>query len=198
LDADRIGDFYGRVLNKTKRRFDFFTAEDFLPEGARPGVAAGIAPGAVAVNVTGNQIARLGWFQENDRVAADAGGRYRIARQRRAAQHDGDRSRRAGRGPGCKDHPRGLGYQPDVTLEVMAEDVAALEAALSWRTSGNRSLVAVGRPRGDLEAVSVGTGDRQIAALHDHMPYRDAPKFETLIGRQRQVHIFQAPIRTQP
>jgi hypothetical protein len=85
-----------------------------------------------------------------------------------------------------------------VTLEVMAEDVAALEAALSWQTAGGRSLVAVARPRGDFEAVSGDTPDRQIAALRDHTPYRDAPKFETLIGRQRQVHIFQAPMRKQP
>jgi hypothetical protein len=38
LDADRIGQYFGRVLTRTKRRFDFFTADDFLPKA--PGQAS--------------------------------------------------------------------------------------------------------------------------------------------------------------
>jgi len=150
----------------------------------------------VAVNVTGNQIARLGWFQENDRVAVMLAGDLELPAN--AVLHN----------------TMAIGYAAQVvvqdarilraasdtsemvTLEVMAEDVAALEAALSWQNSGGLSLVAVARPR-DGTAMSEST-DRQTAALRDHTPYRDAPKFETLIGRRRQVHIFDPPIRKQP
>jgi hypothetical protein len=198
LDADRIGHFYGRVLNKTKRRFDFFTADDFLPEDARPGVAAGIAPGAVAVNVTGNQIARLGWFQEDDRVALMLAGDPELPAN--AVLHS---TMAIGHGAQVVvQDARILRAASDtsemVTLEVLTEDVAALEAALSWQNSGSRSLVAVARPRRDQNSVSNHPNASQSAALRDHTPYRDARKFETLIGRQRQVHIFEPPTRTQP
>ena len=198
LDADRIGEFFGRVLNQTKRRFDFFTEDDFLPEGARPGVAAGIAPGAVAVNVAAAQVSGLGWFQEDDRVALMLAGDLELPAN--AVLH-----RTTALGHAAQvvvQDARILRAASDtsemVTLEVMADDVAALEAALSWQTSGSRSLVAVARPRGGENGDSDAPADRETAALRDHVPYRNAPKFETLIGRRRQVHIFQTPNRTQP
>ncbi|TVS08472.1 MAG: hypothetical protein EA424_28530 [Planctomycetaceae bacterium] len=198
LGADRIGQYFGRVLNRTKRRFDFFTADDFLPEGAQPGVAAGIAPGAMAVNVMGNQIARLGWFQENDRVALMLAGDFEspanaVLHNTMAVGHSAQVVVQDARIIRAASDTSEM-----VTLEVMAEDVAALEAALSWQNAGSRSLVAVARPRGDQNSVSNHPNASQSVDLRDHTPYRDARKFETLIGRQRQVHIFEPPMRTQP
>lgn len=198
LDADRIGQYFGRVLRRTKRRFDFFTAADFLPEGARPGVAAGIAPGAVAVNVTGNQIARLGWFQEDDRVALMLAGdpelpANAVLHSTMAIGHTAQVVVQDARIVRAASDTSEM-----VTLEVMAEDLAALEAALSWQNSGNRSLVAVARPRHAQNSFSGGSPAEQTAMLSDHRPYQDEAKFEALIGRQRQVHIFPAPNRKQP
>ncbi|MEL6105430.1 MAG: hypothetical protein AAFU85_05315 [Planctomycetota bacterium] len=60
--------FEFRVLRRAKRRGEFFTANDFLPEGAQPGIAAAAGPGETIFAVADREIEGLDIFQADDLV----------------------------------------------------------------------------------------------------------------------------------
>ncbi len=45
ISLDDVRFFYGRVIGKAKAKGDYLTAEDFLPVGTKPGLAAGVPEG---------------------------------------------------------------------------------------------------------------------------------------------------------
>jgi hypothetical protein len=69
LSIDDLEQYEFRVLRRAKRRGDFFTAEDFLPTGTEPGVAAAAGPGVAIFAVADHEIEGLDAFQADDRVA---------------------------------------------------------------------------------------------------------------------------------
>jgi len=186
IPASEIADYYGRVLKSAKLRFEHFTADDFMPPGVEPGVAAGIGGSTVAVTVSTDQIAGLGRFADNDRVAIILTGNPQVPQN--AVLHGIGTL-----GPGaeivvqCARIVRAASDTSGiVTLEVSAADVSRLAAAQS---SGG-GLLAVARVReGALDESADGEGKTEIA---DHLPIKQASKFEAIVGRRTETHIFTA------
>jgi hypothetical protein len=69
LTPEQMKQYEYRVLGRAKRRGEFFTADDFLPEGTKPGVAAAAQPGVVIYSVADHEIEGLDAFQAGDRIA---------------------------------------------------------------------------------------------------------------------------------
>ena len=68
LTVEQMKAFEFRVLRRAKRRGEFFTANDFLPEGAQPGLAAAAGPGETIFAVADREIEGLDIFQADDSV----------------------------------------------------------------------------------------------------------------------------------
>ncbi|MEO1528669.1 MAG: hypothetical protein AAFX06_24880 [Planctomycetota bacterium] len=68
LTVEQMKTFEFRVLRRTKRRGEFFTADDFLPEGAQPGIAAAAGPGETIFAVADSEIEGLDILQADDSV----------------------------------------------------------------------------------------------------------------------------------
>ncbi|MEM8669867.1 MAG: hypothetical protein AAGG48_20240 [Planctomycetota bacterium] len=62
-----IGELIGRVLKHDKSAGMVLTRYDFMPEGTKPGVSAGIPPGKFAVTIPSNDIPGLGQLRNGDR-----------------------------------------------------------------------------------------------------------------------------------
>jgi hypothetical protein len=69
LTVKEMAEFDFRVLRRAKRRGEFFSTKDFLPEGSEPGVAAAASPGETVFAVADREIEGLDAFQANDYVA---------------------------------------------------------------------------------------------------------------------------------
>jgi len=191
IAVEQISNYYGRVLKKRKLRFEHFTAADFLPSEVEPGVAAGIGGASVAVSVTTEQVSGLGRFEDNDRVAllsagdlalppnAVVHGTIALGTMASAVVQDARIVRSAS------------DTSDVVTLEVAVHDVAALEAALA----GGR-LSAVARPRDT--ASRVVSDETQSTIIPGHSPIQGAPRFEAIVGRQAEIHLFEAATERQP
>ena len=68
LSVEQMSAFEFRVLRRSKRRGEFFTADDFLPEGAEPGLAAAANVGETIFAVADREIEGLDAFQAEDLV----------------------------------------------------------------------------------------------------------------------------------
>jgi hypothetical protein len=68
LTMQQMREYEFRVLRKAKVRGEFFTAEDFLPAGAKPGIAAAAEPGETIFAVADREIEGLDIFQAGDVV----------------------------------------------------------------------------------------------------------------------------------
>ncbi|MEX0819497.1 MAG: hypothetical protein WD070_07880, partial [Pirellulaceae bacterium] len=191
ISVEQISSFYGRVLKRAKLRFEYFTPDDFLSSGVAPGVAAGIGGNTVAVTVTTDQVSGLGRFADNDRVALLAAGE--LALPRNAVVH-GTNGLGATAGAVVQDARivRSASDTSDtVTLEVAVHDVAALEAALA----GGR-LIAVARPRGI--ASPAASHETLATPIPSHSPIQGSPRFEAIVGRQSEIHLFESRPEAQP
>ncbi len=63
-----IGQVRGRVTARDKEAPYFFVEEDFLPEGTRPGVVAGIPPGKRSVTLDASRLRGVHGLQAGDRL----------------------------------------------------------------------------------------------------------------------------------
>ena len=68
LTVEEMRSFEFRVLRRTKRLGEFFTATDFLPEGTGPGLAAAAGAGETIFAVADREIEGLDAFQADDLV----------------------------------------------------------------------------------------------------------------------------------
>ena len=68
LTMQEMQEYEFRVLRKAKVRGQFFTADDFLPKGAEPGIAAAARPGETIFAVADREIEGLDIFQAGDVV----------------------------------------------------------------------------------------------------------------------------------
>jgi len=68
LTVEAMRDFEFRVLRRAKRRGAFFTADDFLPDGTEPGLAAAASAGETIFAVADREIEGLDAFRAGDLV----------------------------------------------------------------------------------------------------------------------------------
>ncbi|MCA9204581.1 MAG: hypothetical protein KDA59_16115, partial [Planctomycetales bacterium] len=68
LTVDEMSGLEFRVLRRAKRRGEFFTADDFMPGGTEPGVAAAASAGETIFAVADREIEGLDAFQAEDLV----------------------------------------------------------------------------------------------------------------------------------
>ena len=190
LDEGSIADYFGRVLVSDKRRGEPLTPSDFLPAGAKPGIAAIGRAGFSLLPIADREIEGLDAFNTDDRIAVLVRGE---ANARPAATQ------------------AALGFQPSgasvvsqnirlakastagqTILEVRNDELAVLQAALAQSLSnrestGNRSrLVAVGLHRQSPDNESTASSEIQpfdpLAGIHTT---------ELIIGDRRSVQVFR-------
>ena len=209
LTVAEISDFEYRVLKRAKYRGDFFTADDFLPEGTGPGVAAAAGPGQTVFAVADREIEGLDTFQANDFVAILIRG---VVKPLSGVVTHGLNLQRPVSSvvvPAARIVRASLNGQ--TVLEVANEDLTRLQAA--WAASMSREeeqgdssdrshLLAVALPRGEAphiadRAVSMGVADLQPT----DSPAEDIPAFdplsglkfmEAIVGSRREFHAFPA------
>lgn len=203
IRVEEIDNYYGRVLKSAKLRFEHFTADDFMPVGVESGVAAGIGGSTVAVTVTTDQIAGLGRFVDNDRVAIILTGNlelpqnavyHGIAALGSAAQVVVQKARIVRAASDTSDV---------VTLEISTNDAAAFGAALfsndatgsDEKHSSRLMAVALARQGG----TTSGENDPLVStSIPNHLPIKQAPTFQAIVGRETKTHIFEAQRKELP
>lgn len=195
IEATEIADFYGRVLKSAKLRFEHFTADDFLPAGVKPGVAAGIADGALAIAVSTSQIAGLGLLEDDDRVAILLTGDSQLPSN--SVLHG-----TGGLGPAAKvvvQQARIVRSASDasdvVTLEVPIPDAAALSAVLGSQASSGQLLAVALARQAQANAARDVAASREIP---DHLPINQAQKIQAIVGRSSELHLFQTEREERP
>lgn len=195
ISIDAIDQYYGRVLNTEKARYSTFRDKDFLPAGAKAGVAAALDSNSVLVNVTSDQVQALNRFQENDQVALLLTGNRELP-------------------PGALVHSSNIGPSAQVVVQsvriiqaasdisdtialaVPQDDVAALTAALfrhdATDSSGRHDfrLLAVARHRTDTK--SSEPDPQPVAALTGFDPLMSAPQIYEVVGGNARTHYFAA------
>ncbi|MEZ6129765.1 MAG: hypothetical protein R3C59_13865 [Planctomycetaceae bacterium] len=195
VGVDRIDQFYGRTLKVAKSRFAAFSPDDFLPEGAEPGVVAGIGPNSVVVNVVADQVQALNRFHDNDEVAVLLTGN--VETPPTAVIHA-----TSGLGPGSRvvvQSARVVRSASDVSdtiaLEISRTDVAAFTAALfahDATDSGEKHsqrLMAVALHRVP-ETPDIATDQIPRSPIPDHLPLKSAPQVYEILGGQSRTHFF--------
>ncbi|GIW98526.1 MAG: hypothetical protein KatS3mg111_1859 [Pirellulaceae bacterium] len=194
ISASEIANYYGRVLKTRKLRFQSFTPDDFLPPGAAPGAAAGIHGQNLAVMVSTDQIAGLGRFSDNDRIAIVLAGAPQlppnaVLRGSKTLGPDAEVVVQSAR------VVRSASDTSDtVTLEVHVDDATKLCAALvspdTTSADGGRHqrLIAIARPRAEPL-----TNPRTVPAepvIASRLSVKHAPRIEAMVGRRVETHIF--------
>jgi hypothetical protein len=202
LDADEISAYYDRVLKRTKRRDDFFVADDFLPEGTAAGVSAGATEGTTLFAVADREIEGLDSFRADDRVAILVRG---VMKPVQGLVTHGFNAQRAISEVVVPDvrivQPSRKGQ---TILEIRNEDLTRLQAA--WASSfsdaegGDNSvgadnqrshLVAVGLPRSTAGGSESVTGaDRTGRPIPSFAPLKNATIVESIVGAKREYHQF--------
>ena len=199
ISADEITSFYGRVLKRAKRRDDFFVAEDFLPEGSVPGIAAGASQGTTIYAVADREIEGLDGFQADDRVVILMRG---VTKPVAGVVVHGFNPRRPISEVVVSDvRIVRASRKGQTVLEIRNEDLTRLQAA--WAASFSEDeggaeaqeqrshLLAVGLPRtmakpSELDADAVHNRS-QIPSFD---PLQNATVVETMIGSKREYHQF--------
>ena len=199
ISADEITSFYGRVLKRAKRRDDFFVAEDFLPEGSVPGIAAGASQGTTIYAVADREIEGLDGFQADDRVVVLMRG---VIKPVAGVVVHGFNPRRPISEVVVSDvRIVRASRKGQTVLEIRNEDLTRLQAA--WAASFSEDeggaeaqeqrshLLAVGLPRtmakpSELDADAVHNRS-QIPSFD---PLQNATVVETMIGSKREYHQF--------
>ena len=199
ISADEITSFYGRVLKRAKRRDDFFVAEDFLPEGSVPGIAAGASQGTTIYAVADREIEGLDGFQADDRVVVLMRG---VIKPVAGVVVHGFNPRRPISEVVVSDvRIVRASRKGQTVLEIRNEDLTRLQAA--WAASFSEDeggaeaqeqrshLLAVGLPRtmakpSELDADAVHNRS-QIPSFD---PLENATVVETMIGSKREYHQF--------
>lgn len=208
LTLEELQGYERRVLATAKRRGEFFTEADFLPEGSLAGVAAAAHSGETVFAVADREIEGLDTFQAGDMVAILVRG---VARAPEGTISHGLGDRRPVAAvvvPAARIVRATRGGQ--TVLSVSNRDLTRLQSA--WAAAhfgeadqgGRRShLLAVGKPR-DPASVhrnsSDGSGPDAAApaptADSDPIPSFDAwagtRRMEVLVGKAREVHAFPA------
>lgn len=195
ISADQIDQFYGRTLKVGKSRFAAFTTDDFMQEGVAPGVAAGIGPDSVVVNVVADQVQALNRFRDNDHVAVLLTGNIELPPT--AVMHATSEL-----GPGSRvvvQSARVLRSASDlsdtIALEISRTDAAAFTAALfahDATDSGEKHsqrLMAVALHRVQ-ETQSTASDQIPRSPILDHLPLKSAPQVHEILGGQTRTHFF--------
>ncbi|MFO1004043.1 MAG: hypothetical protein U0936_27310, partial [Planctomycetaceae bacterium] len=202
LTADEISGYYGRVLKRTKRRDDFFVADDFLPEGTAAGVSAGATEGTTLFAVADREIEGLDSFRADDRVAILVRG---VTKPVAGLVTHGFNAKRAVSEVVVPDVRIVQASRKGQTiLEIRNEDLTRLQAA--WASSfsdtegGNNTagadnqrshLVAVGLPRSTAGAPDDVAGPGESGApIPAFDPLKNATIVESIVGAKREYHQF--------
>lgn len=203
LTVEQIEQFYGRVLKTAKRRFSFFTADDFLPPGVQPGVAAGIGADSVLVAVTSDQVQSLSRFVDNDVVALILTGHasvpdgaviHSMHSVGLAAAVVVQRARIVRAATDVSD---------TIALEIPRSDVAALTAALFAHDATDdgdkhsHRLMALATHRTDVAPTAAGSPVPQ-AGIPDYLPLRSAPQVYEILGDTTRTHFFNTEVGVVP
>ncbi len=69
ITVDDVRLYFGRVMGRAKSRGDSLTADDFMPPGTKPGLAAGVPAGHTFFPVADRDIQGLDSFNAEDHVA---------------------------------------------------------------------------------------------------------------------------------
>jgi hypothetical protein len=207
LDIEQIAGFYGRVLKRFVRKGDFFAADDFLPSGMGPGVAAGVGPGSTVFAASDLEIEGLDRFVTEDRVAILVRGV--VKRPEGVIAHGFDWERPVARVVVNEARILRASQGGQTVLEVANEDLSRLQAA--WAASfseredqesvGRRShLLAVGLPRSkeevadDPQVAQVSLhrqpGGPSASSIPDFDPLSSVRVIEAMVGSRRQWHAF--------
>jgi hypothetical protein len=204
LEAEQIPAYYNRVLNRAKRRGDFFTADDFLPAGVGPGVAAAIGPGTTVFAASDQEIEGLDNFQNEDRVVILIRGVVKAPSGVIAHGMNFERPISSVIVPEARIVRASRGKQS--LLEIKNEDLTRLQAA--WASSLARDdeqgasekrshLLAVALPRGaggELVASRLAIFQQAAPApgseIADYDPLGGIKLMETLVGKERELHAF--------
>lgn len=213
LNADEIAEFYGRVLKRTKRRDDFFVADDFLPEGTAAGVAAAASAGTTLYAVADREIEGLDSFQADDRVAILVRGVTKPVQG--LVTHGFNPTRPVSEVIVPEVRIVQASREGQTVLEIRNEDLTHLQAAWAAsfsddegsegtaNTQDQRShLLAVGLPRSTAKAsenVAGSIQDRSEIPSFD--PLKNATIVESIVGAKREYHQFagaRAASETRP
>jgi hypothetical protein len=199
ISADEITSFYGRVLKRAKRRDDFFVAEDFLPEGSVPGIAAGASQGTTIYTVADREIEGLDGFQADDRVVILMRG---VTKPVAGVVVHGFNPRRPISEVVVSDvRIVRASRKGQTVLEIRNEDLTRLQAA--WAVSFSEDeggaeaqeqrshLLAVGLPRTTASKSVPGADSVQDRSqIPSFDPLENATVVETMIGSKREYHQF--------
>ena len=209
----RSTDIYGRVLKRTKRRDDFFVADDFLPEGTAAGVAAAASAGTTLYAVADREIEGLDSFQADDRVAILVRGVTKPVQG--LVIHGFNPTRPVSEVIVPEVRIVQASREGQTVLEIRNEDLTHLQAAWASsfsddegsegtaNTQDQRShLLAVGLPRSTAKAsenVAGSIQDRSQIPSFDSL--KNAAIVESIVGAKREYHQFagaRAASETRP
>lgn len=217
LTEREIQEFEFRVLGREKRRGDFFTAGDFLPDGVAPGVAAAASLGSTVFAVADREIEGLDAFQADDYVAILE--RAVLKAPSGVIAHGIDLERPVSNIVVPKVRIVRASRSGQTILEVANEDLTRLQAAWAASVSeengsadkGQRShLMAVALPRTDSGNLADPVASRgaagagtQFASLEplatntqqpipDFNPVRGMKLLEARVGSRSEMHAFPA------
>ncbi|MBM3998814.1 MAG: hypothetical protein FJ297_04590 [Planctomycetes bacterium] len=178
LTVEQLRGFEFRVLRRAKRRGEFFTSDDFLPEGTGPGLAAAAGAGETIFAVADREIEGLDAFQANDLVAILVRG---VVEPPTGVITHGFSLRRPVSAvvvPSARIVRRSQAGQtilavPDADLtRLQAAWAASMTDDVGGNDSGRSHLLAVALPRGISPAAVNQGGEQRVA---DTVPPSHAP-----------------------
>ncbi|TWT94719.1 RcpC/CpaB family pilus assembly protein [Stieleria varia] len=179
---------YGRVLKRDKARGDFFTADDFLPEGTASGIAATARVGFTLLPIANAEIEGLDSFESGDHVSILIRGVVKSLATRKITA-EGGVATSAVVAPMVRIARGSVAGQ--TVLEVRNEDLTRLQAAIARSLTArdelkNRShLVAVGIERRNEDSIVAGNGE-----IPSFDPFANVKTTEVIIGGQRSVEVY--------
>lgn len=191
ITADEVRSYYGRILGKPKMRGDFLTRSDFLPQGAKAGLASGARPGHTLFAVADREIEGLDSFETEDRVAILIRGVVKPPAGVTVAGLDLARPIASVIAQDVRIARSSLAGQ--TVLEIANSDLTSLQAAIARSLSDRdqerkRShLVAVVQPH---SGVAVDSTAAASPTIPGYDPLSSIQFTEVIVGNQRTVRAF--------
>ncbi|QDU27038.1 hypothetical protein ETAA8_21220 [Anatilimnocola aggregata] len=184
--------YAGRVLSRNKQPGDYFTTADFLPEDAKPGVAAGIAAGHRGFLVAKDQLAGLDVIQQGSRVDVLAASElnfpdnYDVAPEMIARGRVEVAAQNVEVVQVYKEPNRGV---VAAVLAIPVEEASRFEASLA--ADGELRVV----PRSQTVFIAAPQANAASDVITAADPLVGAKFLEQLVGSQRRVSVFPATVK---
>lgn len=194
IEAGKVNSFYGRVLSRSKQRWDVLREDDFFPVGISAGLAANVQPCHSVLVVDTTTIESLVNFEEGDQVSI-------LLRDVSSIPSDviySGLSRRRPWSDVVVDNVRLIRVEGQaVCLELHDSDVSVLQAALATANSSGaaRRLVAVVRPRAvEPELSAAGSSRSSTDVVQPRIPSFDSRDnlhfMQVIIAGDRDIYAF--------